>query len=199
MNNAYIQWAMSALNEKGFRVDAATPDVIQNNPWSIVSRFKTDQGFVFLKKTPSALSLEPKVINLLHVEFQANSPVVIAENHALNCFLMRDAGIPLHDYFKQHFDADILIQTMHAYTKLQISATNQIQRFFDLGVPDWRLEKLPTLYRDFISHESLLLDDGLSKDDLIKLRKLESTLVSLCEQLARYKIKDTFGHADFHD
>jgi len=112
---------------------------------------------------------------------------------------MKDAGIQLHHYFKQNFNADIFIRTMHAYTKLQISATNKIQLFLDLGVPDWQLEILPILYREVINQEALLIEDGLSRDDLIQLKKLESKLSFLCELLAKYKIKDTFGHADFHD
>lgn len=111
---------------------------------------------------------------------------------------MKDAGIQLQQYFKQHFNIDILIQMMQAYTELQISATNKTQLFFDLGVPDWRLTKLPTLYRNFINQETLLIEDGLNNDDLIKLRNLESKLSDLCISLAGYKIKDTFGHADFH-
>jgi Phosphotransferase enzyme family len=199
MNNAHIQWAIEVLHDKGYQVQSNTPDVIQDNPWSVVYRFKTNQGLIFLKRVPSKLSLEPDVINLLQTEFHANVPFIIAENNEQYCFLMKDAGVQLHHYFKQHFNADILIQTMQAYTKLQIAATNKTQQFFDLGVPDWRLEKLPILYRDFINQEAILIADGLSNDDLIKLKRLESKLSSLCERLAGYKIKDTFGHADFHD
>ena len=45
-----------------------------------VYRFKTNQGFVFLKKVPPALSLEPKIINILCKEFHANVPQIIARN-----------------------------------------------------------------------------------------------------------------------
>jgi hypothetical protein len=76
---------------------------------------------------------------------------------------------------------------------------DKIELFLDMGVPDWRLEKLPKLYRDLISHETLLLDDGLNRDELIKLKNFESKLFLLCDQLASYPIKETFGHADFHD
>jgi hypothetical protein len=112
---------------------------------------------------------------------------------------MKDAGVQLHHFFKQRFQPDVLIQTMRAYTELQISATNKIQQFLDMGIPDWRLENLPTLYQDLLTQEALLLDDGLNRDDLIKLKKLAPKLSFFCEKLAHYKIKDTFGHADFHD
>jgi hypothetical protein len=199
MNNAEVKWAQRVLADEGYEVLSSMPDIIQDNLWSVVYRFKTNQGYIFLKRVPSALSLEPKVINILRSEFHAHVPEIIADNPEQYCFLMKDAGIQFHHYFKQHFNADIFIQMMQAYIKLQILATYKTQLFFDLGVPDWRLENLPLLYRDLIHQENLLLDDGLSKDDLIKLKKLEVKLSSLCEQLSAYKIKDTFGHADFHD
>ena len=88
---------------------------------------------------------------------------------------------------------------MQDYTTLQIMTLERVRLFLDMGVPDWRLDKLPTLYQDLIAHETLLIDDGLSKDELIKLKKLVPKLISICEKLSHYKIKETFGHADFHD
>ncbi len=198
-NNTPLQWAKDVLHDKSYQVQSNTFDLIQDNPWAVVYRIKTNKGFVFLKCVPSELSLETKIITLLQSEFQANVPSIIAENKKQHCFLMKDAGIQLHHFFKEHFKPDILIETMAQYAKLQINATNKTQQFLDMGVPDWRLKNLPMLYKDFISQEALLLDDGLSKEDLIKLKKLEQKLVSLCTQLSSYNIKDTFGHADFHD
>src|SRR5258708_4484051 len=145
MDNSHIQWAINTLTENGYQIYTATPDIIQNTPWSEVSRFKTNQGFIFLKKVPPALSLEPTIINILFKKFHAPVPRVIAENHELNCFLMQDAGIPLHKYLKENFQADILIKIINDYTTLQIMAIDKIELFIDRGVPDWRLEKLPKL------------------------------------------------------
>lgn len=147
----------------------------------------------------SALSLEPKVINILRSEFNAAAPFIIEENEDQHAFLMKDAGIPWHHYFKQHFNADILIQAIHAYINLQIAITNRTDLFLELGVPNWCLENLPSLYKELISQEALLVDDGLSKEEIMKLKQLEPKLAFLCELLMRYNIKDTFGHADFHD
>jgi aminoglycoside/choline kinase family phosphotransferase len=199
MSNSPIQWATNFLRDNRYQIHSSIPDIIQDTPWSVVYRFKTDRGLVFLKKVPPALSLEPKIINILLHEFHANVPIIIAENEKPHCFLMKDAGVSLHEYFKQRFQADILIQTMHDYTQLQIMATDKVKRFLDLKVPDWRLEQLPKLYQDLIAHETLLTDDGLDKEELRKLKQLESKLFSICEELSHYKIKETFSHADFHD
>ena len=199
MNNSHILWAINILNDKGYHIHSDIPDIVQDNPWSVVYQFKTDQGFIFLKKTPPSLSIEPEVINVLHREFQANVPVIIAGNQDQHCFLMEDAGIRLNDYFKQVFKSDILIQAIKDYTRLQKAASNKVEQFLNLGVPDWRLDKLPKLYHDLIAQKILLIDDGLSGDELIELNKLEPKFYSICEQLSLYKIKETFSHGDFHD
>jgi Phosphotransferase enzyme family len=199
MDNFQINWAIKILTNNGYQLHTAIPEVIQNTPWSSVYRFKMNQGFVFLKIVPPALSLEPKIINILHTEFHANVPQIIAANHELYCFLMQDAGIKLHYYFKENFESDILTQAMQDYARLQIMTVDKVDLFLNMGVPDWRLAKLPKLYQDLIAHEKLLLEDGLSQDELVKLKNLEPKLVSICEKLSRYKIKETFGHADFHD
>ncbi|MBX3710074.1 MAG: phosphotransferase [Gammaproteobacteria bacterium] len=198
MNNSQIKWAINILNIEDYQLDPAIPEIIQDTPWSTVYRFKITQGYIFLKKVPSALSLEPKIINILHNEFHADVPKIIAENPGLHCFLMSDAGIRLYDYFKDSFENSIFIQVLHHYVELQILTLDKVKLFLEAGVPDWRLEKLPTLYQDLISHEAILLEDGLKADELVKLQQLTPKLYLICEKLSHYKVKEKFGHADFH-
>lgn len=195
----HIAWAIDILNHYGYQVQTSIPEVVQHTPWSDVDRFKTNHGDFYLKKVPTAISIESKIINILYKEFHASVPKIIADNHELHCFLMQDAGIRLFDSFKENFRADILIQAVQNYIKLQQMTTDKVERFIDIGVPDWRLSRLPTLYRDLIANDSLLIGDGLNKDELVKLQGLESKLISLCDNLSHYNIKETFGHADFHD
>ena len=199
MDNSPINWAVNALNSSGHQLITDRPKTIQHTPWSQVYCFTTDKGLVFLKITPPALSLESTIINILHEQFQANVPQIIAANPALHCFLMQDAGVPLHDYLKQAFKADVLGKAIDNYTMLQLKTADKIDMFLDLGVPDWRLEKLPILYQELISHEKMLMDDGLTKNDLEQLHVLRPKLDAICEELSHYKMTETFGHADFHD
>lgn len=198
-NSAHIEWAIKQLNEIGYQIHNLIPDIVQQTPWSEVSRFDTNRGFVFLKKVPPALSIEATIMRILREEFHAHVPILIANNDAEYCFLMQDAGIQLNKFFKDNFQAKILVQTVQEYSKFQLNTVESIHIFLKEGLPDWRLEKLPHLYQDLIAHESLLIDDGLNHDELIILNKLAPEFSSICEKLSRYKIKDTFGHADFHD
>ncbi|HAT4400006.1 aminoglycoside phosphotransferase family protein [Legionella quateirensis] len=199
MNNPHIEWALSALNELGYQLKTLIPEIILDTAWSEVSRFQTNLGLVYLKKVPSALSLEANVILLLQKQFNAPVPKILAHNQEFHCFLMQDAGIPLHDVFKQEFRPNLLIDTMHHYTMLQINSADKINLFLELGIPDWRLHQLPKLYKQLLCEEELLLGDGLTQEELKQLKSLDSKLRTLCDQLASFKVPDTFGHADFHD
>ena len=199
MKSPHIEWALDALNDLGYQLETLRPQIILETAWSQVCRFQTKLGLVYLKKVPSALSLEISVIQLLQEQFHARVPKVFAHNQKLFCFLMQDAGIPLHDVFKQEFRPNLLIDTLHHYTMLQLNSADKINRFLELGVPDWRLPHLPKLYRQLMNEEELLIGDGLSQEELKQLKRLEGKLQNFCEQLASFKVPDTFGHADFHD
>lgn len=66
-------------------------------------------------------------------------------------------------------------------------------------MPDWRLDKLPKLYQQLIAQDKLLMNDGITKDELKMLEKLDLPLFSLCSQLSSYNIPETLSHCNFHD
>lgn len=194
-----ISWAENFLQENGYRINNPF-QVFQDTPYSCVVKFSTDQGFIYLKTTPPALAVESVVIKILHEQCHADVPVIIAENPKQHCFLMKDAGIRLHDFFKQEkFQAEIFIKAVQNYTNMQMNAADKITQFFDSCVPDWRLNQLPNLYQTLISQEDLLLDDGLTKSEIKKLYALRIKFSEICDQLSQYKIPETFCHCDFHD
>ena len=194
-----INWAENFLQENGYKI--MNPfQIVQDTPWSSVVKFSTDQGFIFLKTTPPALSMESAVIKILHEQCHADVPLIISDNQKEHCFLMKDAGIRLHDFFKQEkFQTELFVSTIQNYTSMQINTADKITQFLDGGVPDWRLNKLPKLYQALISQEDLLLSDGLTKTEIKKLQELQPKLSEICDQLSRYNIPETFGHGDFHD
>jgi hypothetical protein len=191
-------WAEKTLSELGYTLNKA-PEDIQSTPWSYIKRFSTSRGYIYLKQTPPGIFVEVDIIQLLHTEFQAKTPTIIAINKHLHCFLMEDAGISLRVFLKDHFQADIFCDAIKQYTSLQSGVAKHINLFLDLGVPDWRLEKLPELYRQLISNEGLLIDDGMTRNDINTLHKLQPNFSSLCKQLSHYKIPETLDQCDFHD
>lgn len=200
MTSTCIEWALKILQNLGYSIQNNTPKTILQTPWSCVYRFDTEQGYVYLKQVPPALSAEAKVINSLRQIGTASVPILIADNPEQHCFLMRDAGIQLEEFFTQNlFDANILIATIRAYIDMQRASLNHLSLFLNMGVADWRLTKIPELYQLLIQQEELLMADGLTKNELTRLSQLTPKLISVCKQLSDYPIPSTFSHSDFHD
>src|ERR1700722_12719055 len=181
---SYIEWALNTLQKLGYSIQNTTPETILQTPWSSVYRFATQQGYCYLKKVPPALSLEVKVIDLLKQTCAASVPRLIANNPQEHCFLMQDAGIPLREFFKQTFDAELLIRAIHEYITVQRKSLAYLPMFLNIGVPDWRLIKIPERYLELIQQEELLKNDGLTNAEIKKLSQLVPKLISLCEQLS---------------
>ena len=194
-----IHWAENYLQENGYKINSPF-QIVQDTPWSCVVRFSTDQGFIYLKITPPALSLESAVIKILHEQCHADVPLIIEDNQKKHCFFMKDAGIRLHDFFKQEkFQTELFVSTIQNYTEVQIKTVDKITQFLNSGVPDWRLNQLPQLYQALIAQESSLLNDGLTKIEIRKLQELQPKLYEIFDRLSQYNIPETFGHGDFHD
>ncbi|HAU2098707.1 TPA: aminoglycoside phosphotransferase family protein, partial [Legionella pneumophila] len=74
MKNPHIEWALKALSNLGYQLETLIPEITLHTAWSEVCRFQTNLGLVYLKRVPSALSLEANVIQLLHKQFNAPVP-----------------------------------------------------------------------------------------------------------------------------
>jgi hypothetical protein len=119
-----------------------------------------------------------------------------------NCFLMKDYGNPLRESLKKNFQPTLLCEGIKKYTDIQRAVENDTGTFFELGVPDWRLEKLPNLYKELIGEDNeknLLKQDGITAVELKILHELYPVFVAMCKLLSRYKIPETLDHCDFHD
>lgn len=192
-----IAWAKEILNtadDKSF-----DSKILVNTPWSSVFKINTPQGLAYLKQTPKLIALEATIIQILQDEFHASVPTIIAHNTKLNCFLMKDAGKPLREILKQSFDVILLCKAIDQFASLQIAVANRVDIFLDIGVPDWRLHKLPDLYKQLLSQKDLLIEDGLSEVEVTELEKLFPTVQSLCKKLSGYFIKETIVQPDFNE
>lgn len=194
-----IEWGNTFLVSHGYQLISSAPDVVQHTPWSYVLRFVTHKGYVYLKQTPELLALEASIMQLLSSQFQASVPKVIAHNKQLNCFLMNDAGNSLRGILKQKFDESLLCNAVEQFTSLQRATEDRVEIFLDLGVPDYRLDKLTALYEESVKQNDLLLLEGLTEGDIDTLYELSPMLYKRCEQLADYSIKPTIVQPDFHD
>jgi len=190
-------WAKDSLTAHGYTIHSPLEE-IQKTPYSSVIRFSTSKGYVYLKQMPLALSTEARMMQLLLQQFQANVPKVIDQNKSLNCFLMNDCGKPLKHILKNNFQIDLSLKAIELYTQIQNKTKDHLNTFLELGVPDWRLEKLPILYNEIIEQEALLKSDGLTQEEFKILHALRSDFASMCDLLQSYPTAATLDHCDFH-
>jgi len=193
-----ILWAHNCLRDCGHQ-EYDTPQVIRNVPWSTVHCFETSKGLFFLKSMASPFAIESTLLRFLFESVTQNIPFVIAENHKLQCFLMKDAGICLRGILKEKFDASYFGQIFKIYADIQIGCIPYVDKLIEIGVNDWRLKNLPALYQDFINQESLLKTDGITATEIEILKKLAPRFQFLCEELSDFCIPETIEHGDFHD
>lgn len=202
MNNLLplFKWGTDCLVSNGYSIECS-PEIVLSTPWSHVIRFATSTENFYLKQTPPSLFLsnEPKIIRILSSQLHANVPVVIEINEDLHCFLMRDAGISLRQMLKANFMPELLCQSIKQYAEIQRKAEDCIATFLKLGVPDWRLDKLPLLYDHMLKQTAFLKAEGLTDKELQTLHILSPKFSTQCKLLASFRIPETIGYHDFHD
>lgn len=199
INKEIIQWACEHLESHGYQLKNNFPEEVKITPWSSVFRFITSNGYIYLKQTPELIALEANINQILHDRFHASVPEVIANNAELNCFMMKDAGRPLREILKNNFDADLLCRAINEFTSIQLNVSNHIDIFLNVGVPDWRLDKLPELFRELLLEKAILIEDGLSEKEISELKMLVPGIENLCKKLSDYSIVQTLVQPDFHD
>ena len=118
LNEQIIQWACQYLSSHGYTLKNKLPENVRSTPWSDVVRFATLDGYIYLKHTPAQLALEAPVIKILHDQFHARVPIIIAHHTEFNCFLMKDAGRPLRESLNQQFDAALFCKAIKQFRAL---------------------------------------------------------------------------------
>ncbi len=193
-----LAWSQNYLKENGYQLQNS-PEIIHNGPWSTVYRILTNFGTLYLKQTAPDFAIEPTLLRYLGTLLPSASLEVLAQNDKLYCFLMRDAGTPLRDILKKHFQINLANNALTTYATIQKLTANHIDTLLSMGVPDWRLSMLPSLYLALLNQKQFLIDDGLSPTEIEDLKKLHLKVVERCHQLAQYNIPETIEHGDFHD
>lgn len=197
-NTTIIQWAKAYLSSHGYSLKGS-PEEIQKTPYSSVTRLLTSKGTLYLKQTPPSLFLEASIMLLLQEQFYIKAPKVLTQNNVLNCFITQDVGIPLRQLQKDNFQIQLLCQAIKVYSMIQKTVENNVESLLKLGIPDWRLKKLPLLYQQLLAKEDLLIHDGISKSELDILHELTPVVSMMCQYLSKHGIPETLNNCDIHD
>lgn len=198
-SNHVTQWGCEYLLSHNYILNNDLPETMKDTPWSYLIRFETSDGYIYLKHTPPQIALEATIINILRDQFHLFVPEIIAHNAEFNCFLMRDSGSPLREILKKQFNTALVCKAIDEFTLMQLAVANHVNIFLGIGVPDWRLDKLPYLFKKLLSQQEMLIEDGLSQKEISELEALIPTISILCNKLSTYSITETLVQPDFND
>jgi hypothetical protein len=171
-------------------------------PWSTVLRLPTAEGDHYLKAASVSGKYEPSLTVLLAEGFPDRIAEPVAIDAERGWMLTRDAGTRLREQMQSAADLHHWETLLPAYADLQIQLGPSADELLALGVPDTRLSAIPGLLDDLLDdHGALLLDlpEGLTSEELGRLRERLPEIAAMCGELASYGIPETIQHDDFHD
>lgn len=195
---AIHDWAVTALNELGMTATRA-PELVRAMPWSQVWRLPTARGDVFLKHMGSLFAHEPRILHFLSETLHAPVPAIIADNQTLQCFLMRDAGLPLRPLLLADYQPKLIVQALQTCARIQQQALPHIETLLQLGAMDWRLQRLPDLFMGLLDNQQLMTAEGITAAERAAFLNCAPQLRAACDELAACGIPETLEHGDFHD
>lgn len=191
--SAASDWVRDMLAQRGERL-LGESEAIRSYPWSTVTRFATDAGDVYMKEVAPPFAIELALLPVLSEWFPGKVPEFLAIDFVQRRLLMADAGGPLRQQLKVLFETAPLAAALALCAEIQYGTIGRVETLLSLGLADWRLAKLPALYRS-------LLDDvpGLEPAEIDGLRALAPRVEALCARLAACGVPATIEHCDFHD
>jgi hypothetical protein len=94
------------------------------------------------------------------------------------------------------------VPVIRRYAEAQIALVDQVPEILALGIPDYRLAALPSLYSDLLAdEESLMIDQekGLTAGEFQEIKERISRFEQICRELAAFGIPESLNQCDFHD
>jgi Phosphotransferase enzyme family len=171
-------------------------------PWSTVMRVPTEDGHLWFKANSEVERFEAGLL----MELAAAAPDVIVELVAVDVergwILMRDAGTRLRELVGTIEQVKHWQAILPRYAELQLALAPREDRFLALGVPDERLGGLSDRFERLLDDVDTLLvgkPDGVTVEELARLRASIREVDSMCSDLAAVGIPETLQHDDFHD
>ena len=164
---------------------------------SSVLRARTSRSFVYMKAVPEMFEHELPLTQALSEQFPQLLPEVLAMDAQRSWLLMDDCG---DDDLGSYEDLAVWQAVLESYSRVQVDLTNQTNRLFTLGCPDWGLEHLADSIDGLLTDTSAMLPDtpwGLTTAEIDNLQNRASEFKDACGGLLDYSVPHTLEHGDF--
>ena len=193
------RWIADLLRRTGEQV--VHTNEVRRSPVSTVLAVQSDRRRVYFKDCGALFAHESRLLAALAAQFPDAVPGVIGTEDVQHWVLMEDAGPNLRTAIRDNGDRHLSEVMVHTFAALQRDTAAIVPDLLALGVPDRRLDQLPSLFETLIADTPELMighPDGLTVADAERLRAYGPALRDLCEQVAAFGLPNTLQHDDFH-
>lgn len=193
-------WIEAELHRAG-RPPIGPLEIVHRRPWSAFARIPTARGTVFFKAPAPPVRFEAALTQALGRWQPALTIPLLAVDIPHGWMLSADAGPTLRTQLHSAADLQRFHPLLRRYVDMQKTLTARVPDMLSLGVPDRRLQRLPSLYDELLQDEPALrlgLDPGLSPEQHRRLVDLRPRFANACLALAATHLPETLTHEEVH-
>lgn len=174
--------------------------VIKERPWSLVWLVRFEDATCYFKACASRGRHELELLAFLAKRATFNLPPVVASDPIQGWLLVADVGIPLRNTAPEFNQLALLERALTDYANLQIASLNWTDELLALGLPDRRLERLPTLLTELLASDVLRINRADAEVSALRRAAAERMheFEHICAELATSPYANALDHGDFH-
>jgi hypothetical protein len=171
-------------------------------PWSIVLTVPTSEGSYYFKTTAPEMANDAALTELLAREAPDLVLAPLAVDLDRRWMLLPDGGPRLRDVLTGTADLGQWERILPAYAQLQRRLEVRESQLLAAGALDRRPQRMPELFDQVLGDGEWLMlgePDGLTDDQLARLRALIPRYAEACGELEAADIGSSIQHDDLHD
>jgi len=194
-------WIFAQLAERGAKVQGEL-DAFHIRDWSIAIRVPTDQGIFYFKAGAESQAHEAALLKALCGLVPEAIICPVALNLDRGWMLLPDGGSRLREFAGSQPSKPEWTQLLCGFAQLQIKLVNHADELLAAGLPDRRLDKLPSEYSDRIGSREFSETanlGGITRDEFAQLEKMQPQFSEKVEDLAAIRLPASIDHGDLHD
>ena len=199
VESSALAWINPILVENGF--DPSDHLIAVNErPWSLVA--KVPNAPWFFKCLPWQFAHELPVSDWLSGRFPKWVAQVVAVNLDQRFMLVADAGPTLRDQFEQGAKADVWLEQLGHYSRIQIESASE-NTLTKTGLPDRSVEQLPKLVMPLaklaLTVKTEDPEDEFNDEHFETLTQALTHWTEWSRPLSNGVIPNAISHGDLHD
>ncbi|MFL5804311.1 MAG: hypothetical protein ACJ8CR_21520 [Roseiflexaceae bacterium] len=187
-------WTQATLTTLG-RPPTGPSEQLRSWERSLLLRTPTADGLVYTKAVPAVFGHEPALTAALATWVPGRTAAVLAHDPARGLLLLNNAG---ERSLAEVSDPTVWAQALTQLAELQIALTQHLPDLLQLGVPDRRIDRLPSWIDALLADEPALRRSpaGLTTDEIAALRALQPALQAACATLRASAVPPSLEHGD---